>query len=107
MEVVLNATAFHMDVRNAVDAVRLDHEWMPDSVTFERGAVPATLDSLRAMGHGIKGGQIAFIAILDVERPAGPRDPALFGFRLVPVDGHEFACRHGRDIEELRLRAVG
>lgn len=57
MEVVLNATAFHMDVRHAVDAVRLDHEWMPDSVTFERGANPATLDSLRAMGHGIKAGR--------------------------------------------------
>ena len=57
MEVVLNATAFHMDVRHAVDAVRLDHEWMPDSVTFERGAVASTLDSLRAMGHGIKGGR--------------------------------------------------
>ena len=55
LEVVLNATEFGMDARAAVDAPRLDQEWMPDSVTFERNAIPqATADSLRAMGHGVR-----------------------------------------------------
>ncbi|HEY2434098.1 MAG TPA: gamma-glutamyltransferase [Vicinamibacterales bacterium] len=50
--VVLNVTAFEMNVREAVDAPRMDHEWMPDSVRIERGgADDALLASLKAMGH--------------------------------------------------------
>ena len=50
--VVLNVTGFGMSVRAAVDAPRMDHEWMPDRVRIERaGATPALLDQLIAMGH--------------------------------------------------------
>jgi len=50
--VVLNVTEFKMNVRDAVDAPRLDHEWMPDSVRLERtGTDPALLEKLQAMGH--------------------------------------------------------
>ncbi len=55
MEVVLNATAFHMDVRAAVDAPRLHHQWLPDIAIFERGAIPdTTVARLRAMGHKVR-----------------------------------------------------
>jgi gamma-glutamyltranspeptidase/glutathione hydrolase len=54
-EVVLNATGFGMNAREAVDAPRLDHEWLPDVVTFERDAIPdSTVDRLRAMGHTVQ-----------------------------------------------------
>ena len=50
--VVLNVLEFGMNVREAVDAPRLDHEWMPDTVHIERaGADQALLDALTAMGH--------------------------------------------------------
>jgi gamma-glutamyltranspeptidase/glutathione hydrolase len=50
--VVLNVLEFGMNVREAVDAPRMDHEWMPDSVHIERaGADQALLDALIAMGH--------------------------------------------------------
>jgi gamma-glutamyltranspeptidase/glutathione hydrolase len=50
--VVFNVTEFGMNARDAVDAPRMDHEWMPDSVRIERtGAEPALLDALKAMGH--------------------------------------------------------
>jgi gamma-glutamyltranspeptidase/glutathione hydrolase len=50
--VVLNVTEFGMNVREAVDAPRMDHEWMPDSVRIERaGAEPGLLEALTAMGH--------------------------------------------------------
>jgi gamma-glutamyltranspeptidase/glutathione hydrolase len=53
-EVVLNATAFDMNVRDAVDAPRLHHQWLPDAVTFEEGAIPdSTTARLRAMGHTV------------------------------------------------------
>jgi gamma-glutamyltranspeptidase / glutathione hydrolase len=50
--VVFNVLEFGMNVREAVDAPRMDHEWMPDSVRIERaGAEAALLDKLKAMGH--------------------------------------------------------
>jgi gamma-glutamyltranspeptidase / glutathione hydrolase len=55
MEVVLNATAFGMNAREAVDAPRLHHQWLPDVATFERDAVPdSTMVRLRAMGHTVE-----------------------------------------------------
>jgi gamma-glutamyltranspeptidase/glutathione hydrolase len=58
-EIVLNATTFGMDVRQAVDAPRFHHQWLPDEVTFERNAIPdTTLQALTAMGYTVKfGGQ--------------------------------------------------
>ncbi len=54
-DVVLNITAFGMNARQAVDAPRLHHQWLPDVATLEANAVPeATLDALRAMGHTIR-----------------------------------------------------
>jgi len=50
--VVLNVTEFGMSVRAAVDAPRMDHEWMPDNVRIERGGADAALlEKLTAMGH--------------------------------------------------------
>jgi gamma-glutamyltranspeptidase/glutathione hydrolase len=52
MEVVLNATGFDMNAREAVDAPRLHHQWLPDVAMFEHDAIPdSTLARLRAMGH--------------------------------------------------------
>jgi gamma-glutamyltranspeptidase/glutathione hydrolase len=48
--VVFNVLEFGMNAREAVDAPRLDHEWMPDQVRIER-ADAALLDRLKAMGH--------------------------------------------------------
>jgi gamma-glutamyltranspeptidase / glutathione hydrolase len=58
--VVLNVLEYDMDVRAAVDAPRYHHQWLPDSVTFEAGAVPdSTIRQLQGMGHGVRlrGGQ--------------------------------------------------
>lgn len=58
--VVINVLEYDMDVRAAVDAKRYHHQWLPDTVTFEADALPeATLERLRAMGHGVRmrGGQ--------------------------------------------------
>ena len=44
-----------MDVRQAVDAPRFHHQWMPDEVVFERNALPdSTMQALQAMGHTVK-----------------------------------------------------
>jgi gamma-glutamyltranspeptidase/glutathione hydrolase len=52
LHVVLHVTEFGMNVREAVDAPRMDHEWMPDQVRIERaGAEPSLIERLTAMGH--------------------------------------------------------
>src|SRR4051812_25902829 len=55
--VVLNVTEFGMNVREAVDAPRMHHQWLPDAVTFERSRLPEDLkQKLAALGHTVKEG---------------------------------------------------
>src|SRR5262245_8096392 len=55
--VVLAVTEFGMNVRDAVDAPRMHHQWLPDEVTIERsGADEALVQKLKAMGHTVKVG---------------------------------------------------
>jgi gamma-glutamyltranspeptidase / glutathione hydrolase len=55
MEIVLNAIDFGMDVRQAVAEPRFHHQWLPDTVVFERNALPdSTTQRLQAMGHAVK-----------------------------------------------------
>ena len=54
LHVVLGVTAWNLTGREAVDAPRWDHEWMPDRVTFEGEALsPAAVEKLKAMGYDI------------------------------------------------------
>jgi gamma-glutamyltranspeptidase/glutathione hydrolase len=60
MEIVLNATEFGMNAREAVDAPRLHHQWLPDRVTFERPGTDSSMTKqLEALGHAVAfgGGQ--------------------------------------------------
>ena len=55
--IVLNVLEFEMSVRDAVDAPRLHHQWLPDVIRVE--AILAkehakTLEKLREMGHTIE-----------------------------------------------------
>jgi len=55
MEIVLGVVDFGLDARQAVDSPRFHHQWLPDTVTFERNAIPDSVASqLRAMGHAVK-----------------------------------------------------
>jgi len=57
MNVVLNVTAFGMTGREAVDAKRLHHQWLPDRVSLEAGALSdEALARLKAMGHEVRQG---------------------------------------------------
>jgi gamma-glutamyltranspeptidase/glutathione hydrolase len=59
MEVVLGVIDFGLDARQAVDSPRFHHQWLPDTVTFERNAIPDSVATqLRAMGHAVKFGGV-------------------------------------------------
>ena len=52
LSVVLGVTEFGLNVRDAVDAPRVHHQWLPDTVQIEKnGASDEVLQQLRAMGH--------------------------------------------------------
>ncbi len=58
MEVVLGVIDFGLDARQAVDSPRFHHQWLPDTVTFEKNAIPDSVAAqLRAMGHAVKFGR--------------------------------------------------
>jgi gamma-glutamyltranspeptidase/glutathione hydrolase len=55
LDVVLGVTAFGESIREAVDAPRLHHQWLPDSTTIEGGKVTdATITALRARGQAVR-----------------------------------------------------
>lgn len=55
LQVLVNVLDHRMDLRAAVAAPRVHHQGLPDSLRVDRnGFAPAVLDSLRAMGHGIR-----------------------------------------------------
>jgi gamma-glutamyltranspeptidase/glutathione hydrolase len=52
--VVVNVIDFDMPAREAVDAPRLHHQWLPDAARMERlGEHPELVAKLRAMGHTV------------------------------------------------------
>lgn len=54
LNVVVNVVEFDMSVREAVDAPRLHHQWLPDVVRFEPRLSeqhPDVITALQAMGH--------------------------------------------------------
>ena len=59
--IILNVTEFGMTGRQAVDAPRMHHQWLPDSLSLEKGSISdADLELLKKMGHNIsvqQGGQ--------------------------------------------------
>lgn len=53
---VVNVIDFGMDIRAAVDAPRLHHQWFPDHAGFEGASEHReAVEKLRAMGHAIGG----------------------------------------------------
>jgi gamma-glutamyltranspeptidase/glutathione hydrolase len=55
LNVIVNVIDFNMPIQDAIDAARMDHEWMPDLLRLEKKAVTEELiASLKAMGHMMK-----------------------------------------------------
>ena len=54
--IVVNVVEYGMDVRRAVDAPRLHHQWFPDELRFEGCSDhEAAVESLRGLGHRVVG----------------------------------------------------
>jgi gamma-glutamyltranspeptidase/glutathione hydrolase len=56
LSIVLGVTTFGLDVRQAVDAPRLHHQWLPDVVKFEGATRPefsSAIETLKFYGHTV------------------------------------------------------
>lgn len=53
--IILNVIEFGMNGRQAVDAPRMHHQWLPDTITLEKDSIPPTdLEALKKMGYDIR-----------------------------------------------------
>jgi len=55
LQVILNVVDHRLELRPAVDAPRIHHQWLPDAIQFEgTGFSPPTRRALVAMGHRMR-----------------------------------------------------
>jgi gamma-glutamyltranspeptidase/glutathione hydrolase len=87
LQVILNVLEHGMDVADAVEAGRIDHEWLPDVTTFERWMISADTRRLfEAMGHRVRvGGRQGSVMAIYIDEEAG----LLFG----AADSRDFNAR--------------
>ncbi len=63
-QTILNVLAYDMPLEEAVAAKRFHHQWLPDQIFLEEGALsPVVKDSLREMGHSLE--ERGFIGLVD------------------------------------------
>ncbi|AHM58882.1 gamma-glutamyltranspeptidase [Flammeovirgaceae bacterium 311] len=79
-QTIINITLFDMDIKDAVWAGRFHHQWLPDQIFLEEGAIPQPVqDSLQAMGHTLQVrspfGRVDAIMVRDKGQLVGAGDP--------------------------------
>ncbi len=83
LQVLLNVLVFGMDVRAAVEAPRIHHQWTPDVLLMDRGIPADVHTALTARGHALKTWD-RFTAVQAISRTAdgtlaGASDPTKLG----------------------------
>jgi gamma-glutamyltranspeptidase/glutathione hydrolase len=70
LQTILAVVDAGMNAQQAVDAGRFHHQWLPDQIVLERGALaPEVVTSLRAMGHTVKEGKAQGVAEVILVKP--------------------------------------
>lgn len=75
LQTILAVVDFGMGAQEAVDAGRFHHQWLPDRIVYEPGALsPETIAALGAMGHTLKEGRKQGVAEVIVVLQDGELD---------------------------------
>jgi gamma-glutamyltranspeptidase / glutathione hydrolase len=78
-QIIINVIDFGMDIKEAVDAGRFHHQWLPDIISYEKGSLDSlTVSQLNALGHILNTrqviGSVNAIRILPDGKRAGGAD---------------------------------
>lgn len=72
LHTVLNVVDYKMGAQDAVDGGRFHHQWLPDSISYERNTLsPDTIEILKGMGHSFKEGGSIGVAEVIVDKGDG------------------------------------
>jgi len=79
-QTILNVVEHGMSIQQAIDCKKVHHQWQPDAITFEEGALDSsTVGGLSAMGHELRRvpaiGRVDAILIGEGRRLHGGADP--------------------------------
>jgi gamma-glutamyltranspeptidase/glutathione hydrolase len=89
----LNVTAWGLVGREAVNAMRTDHEWLPDRLTIEtNGVSDDVVNKLKAMGHEVRTTQ---------------RQGAAHSIWVYPLTGSAYGLADPRDSASKASKAGG
>jgi gamma-glutamyltranspeptidase/glutathione hydrolase len=80
LQTFLNLVEYDMSMQQAVSAPRVHHQWLPDSIRLEPGALPdSTEEQLRSMGHYLYSttpiGRVDAVRVLENGSLEGGADP--------------------------------
>jgi gamma-glutamyltranspeptidase/glutathione hydrolase len=78
-QVIINVIDFGMGIKEAVDAGRFHHQWLPDQISYEINGIDSlTIDVLTQMGHTFAKrssiGSVNAVMLLPDEKKAGGAD---------------------------------
>ncbi len=82
LQVLLNVMVFGMDVREAVEAPRIHHQWVPELLFVSRDLPRDVHEGLKRRGHGIKPvGRYNAVQVIErgAEWQEGASDPSKMG----------------------------
>jgi gamma-glutamyltranspeptidase/glutathione hydrolase len=69
LQVIMNVIDHGLNIKSAVAAPRIHHQWLPDELRIEEGLSPDTINKLEALGHAIRQksamGAIQSIQVID------------------------------------------
>ena len=54
LQVILNVIDHGLNIKSAVAAPRMHHQWLPDELRIEEGFSPDSIEKLEALGHTVK-----------------------------------------------------
>ena len=86
LQIILNVVEFDMNIKSAVQAPRMHHQWLPDLVYVEPGISRDTVKILQSMGHKFIEGDSETNGSLGGNVPRGVVGRA----NSVATDGHYF-----------------
>ena len=71
LQTIVNVVDFDMNIAEAISAPRVHHQWLPDTVYYEKGFPVDTVKILAGMGHQLKASSYTLAKVLGIRWQEG------------------------------------